>query len=195
VQASLLHTGAYHQAPYMLQYPGQQRQEPSGAAARGFGPTDRLYRAQDGWFYLRAADIAQFDAVEGMGQISTSGDPITALEQAFAMVPASVWIDRLRRAGIPAHVLQTLPATMADARAIDQMFSITRDSSAFGAIRTIGRSFTMSPNPPRILPLAPMPGADSRAVLSAWIGPALTERLFDSGTASDALPPDVMIVW
>ncbi len=195
VQASLMHTGAYHQAPYMLNYSGLSRNEPRGIGARGFAATDRLYRASDKWFFCRVSSFAQFDAVEGLADISRSADPEAALEQVFATMRADLWTGRLLRARVPAHTLQVLPEVMQDSRVTGQMFSIQRNHPEFGMISTIGPVFSLSPNPPRIVPLAPLPGADSRSVLNERLGADDTDRLFESHTAANALPADAMIVW
>jgi crotonobetainyl-CoA:carnitine CoA-transferase CaiB-like acyl-CoA transferase len=195
VQASLMHTGAYHQAPYMLSYQGQQRREPRGLAARGFAATDRLYRASDRWLYCRASTFAEFDVVEGLSGISSTPDPEAALEQAFRTTRADVWTSRLLHARIPAHTLQNLPVVMEDSRVIGQFFSIERTHSHFGAVRTIGPVYAMSPNPALIVPLAPLPGTDSHPVLSEWIGLAEADQLLASQAASNSLPPDQMVVW
>jgi crotonobetainyl-CoA:carnitine CoA-transferase CaiB-like acyl-CoA transferase len=195
VAASLMQTGAYHQAPYMLNWAGGGEQAPRGPAARGFAANDRLFRGSDRWFYCKFTEFAEFDAIEGLAGIASALDPEAALERAFATAPADVWTGRLIRALIPAHVLHHLPDVMADSRVIGQLFSIEREHADFGLIRTIGPVFSLSTNPPRIVPLAPLPGADTRLLLLEQVGPDAIGRLFQSRTAADALPADAMIVW
>ncbi len=53
VTASLAQTATYHQATFMLDYPGRGRPaEPRGPEALGDGPFQRYYQVRDGWIFL-----------------------------------------------------------------------------------------------------------------------------------------------
>jgi crotonobetainyl-CoA:carnitine CoA-transferase CaiB-like acyl-CoA transferase len=52
IGASLAQTATYHQAAFMVDFPGYAAAEPRGYHVLGVGPLQRFYRARDRWFFL-----------------------------------------------------------------------------------------------------------------------------------------------
>jgi crotonobetainyl-CoA:carnitine CoA-transferase CaiB-like acyl-CoA transferase len=142
VRASLSGTGTYLQIPFMLDYPGHARHEPRGEQATGWGPLYRLYRARDAWFFLAAPDHAALAAVEGL-----EGVDVAELETRVADQPAATWVERLRRAGVSAHVHRAVAENMLDPVAQARGLSVVRQHEGVGSVRNVGRSGRLSRTP------------------------------------------------
>ena len=107
-QAATLNQGAYL---FLITSEGAAGEEPSGVAGFGWNALQRLYRAEDGWFFLgarfdQAADLATVPGLEGLTAWKSAPDPDGALAGAlaarFATAPLSRWIEPLRTGGIGA---------------------------------------------------------------------------------------------
>jgi crotonobetainyl-CoA:carnitine CoA-transferase CaiB-like acyl-CoA transferase len=182
VRATLTQTATLHQAPYMLDYKGKVWDEPRGLDARGWGLLQRMYQAQDGWFFVGASarQIAALDGVEGLGGTGNlTGDQLgVELERRFAAAPRETWVARLQAAGIGSHALLNLIDLVNDPTAQQQ-------GSVYYEAR--GESKTpMSAPAPRLsgtpirgdLPVARMPGIDAPSILQdLGIGDRLQELI------------------
>jgi crotonobetainyl-CoA:carnitine CoA-transferase CaiB-like acyl-CoA transferase len=195
VETSLMHAGAYHQSPYMIQYSGQRRNEIGGLSATGWAPLDRIYRAADGWFYLRADDRESLARVEGLSPPDSASALEAYLEQVAQSCSADIWVERLRRAGIAAHAMVTIDQLMESDYARARRLSIVRTHSGVGEARTIGPVMRFSVTPARIPSPAPSPGWDTRAILTELYGAEAAEAMIDAGVAAERLSADAMIVW
>jgi crotonobetainyl-CoA:carnitine CoA-transferase CaiB-like acyl-CoA transferase len=195
VQTSLMQAGAYHQSPYMLSYAGQTRREIGGLFATGWGPLNRLYRAVDGWFFLKAPDEPSIARVEGLRPPVSLAGLEAYLEQIFQRDPADIWVQRLLRAGIAAHTMVTVDQAMESDYVVKQGLSIVRDHPGVGKARTIGPIISFSVTPMRVLNPAPAPGWDTRAVLTRLYDDKRANALIEADVAAESLPEDTMIVW
>ncbi|MGE0060110.1 MAG: CaiB/BaiF CoA transferase family protein, partial [Dehalococcoidia bacterium] len=171
VQASLARTGTYHQIPFMLGYEGKTWDEPRGREVKGYGPTDRLFRASDRWFYLaapRPEEVARLGDVEGLGGIDVSSPALeSSLAEVFADDTAEAWVARLTAAGVAAAVVLQLEEVMDEAWVAESGLSVWRDHPGVGVVRSPGPAPRLSLTPVRVPSPAPLPGWDAQAVLAA----------------------------
>ena len=161
VQSSLSQTATYHQTPYMLDYAGKVYDEPRGWMAKGTGPLQRFYRAQDGWFFLGARDEDAGRVQEAVG-VKVLDD----LEARFPDRPVAHWVDLLREAGVSAQAVVSLPDLMADPWVREHGLSVSQCSEEVGEVTYPGSSVQMSDTPVRLGPPVRQPGADGPAVLA-----------------------------
>jgi crotonobetainyl-CoA:carnitine CoA-transferase CaiB-like acyl-CoA transferase len=168
VHASLAQTATYHQAPHMLDYHGRVANEPHGYEALGIGPLQRFYQARDGWFFLAATgkDAARLNAVEGLQTANLEASTLEqALEARFAELPAAVWVDRLRQAGVSAHAVVPVAALMVDPWVRSQGLSVTQTVEDAGEVTMPGLSVRLSATPMRLGSPPRRPGADAMSIL------------------------------
>jgi crotonobetainyl-CoA:carnitine CoA-transferase CaiB-like acyl-CoA transferase len=168
VHASLAQTATYHQAPYMLAYQGRVSREPRGYEALGTGPLQRFYQARDGWFFLAATapEASRLEAVEGLQTAGLTALTLEhALEAQFAKRPARVWVDRLRQAGVSAHVVVPVAELMADPWVRSHDLSITQTVEDVGDVTMPGLSVRLSATPMRLGSPPHPPGSDAEAIL------------------------------
>jgi crotonobetainyl-CoA:carnitine CoA-transferase CaiB-like acyl-CoA transferase len=169
--ASLAHTGTYHQAAFMFDFPGYQPTEPRGYLALGEGPLQRYYRAADRWFFLAArhedrqalSDVTRRPEVAGL-----TGDPLAAaLEAAFAESDARTVVDLLVAADIAAHVVVPVGELMTDPLVRSRGLSVTQQVVGAGGCTMPGVSARLSDTPARVGDAPRRPGEDAAAVLAA----------------------------
>ena len=132
VRSSLSQTATYHQTPYMLDYEGKSYDEPRGWEALGTGPLQRFYQAEDGWFFLgarpsEAGRVAEAVGLAGRGRRRRrAGAGAGGDASPRARRPA--WVERLRAAGISAHVVVQLPDLMLDPWVREHGLSVTQEA-------------------------------------------------------------------
>jgi crotonobetainyl-CoA:carnitine CoA-transferase CaiB-like acyl-CoA transferase len=179
INIALVETATYHQAPYLLEYPGKVwNTEPRGPEALGWSPLQRLYRARDTWLFVGARSFANLARVEGLEDASDEA----ALERRFAQEPAALWIARLRSADIGAHATAHVEDLMQDEWVRAHGLSLTQHIEGLGQMTMPGVAARLSRTPLRVGdPVHPV-GADAPAVLNS-IGLAdELDRLVDEGT-------------
>ena len=161
-QASLCQTATYHQTPYMLDYKGYEDTQPRGYGALGTGPTNRYYKASDGWFFLAVPrqDSAKLSQVEGLGDCSPAD-----LEARFEIDTVETWVRRIRDAGLSAHAVVHVKELMTDASVIARGLSVSQHVEGVGETTAPGLSVRLSRTPMR-LGEAHQPGADAEAILT-----------------------------
>jgi crotonobetainyl-CoA:carnitine CoA-transferase CaiB-like acyl-CoA transferase len=121
--ASLCHAATFQQLGYAIGFGGRIWAEPSGTAAVGWGPLNRLYRASDRWFYLWAEGegaVKRLATVEGLEPVDVDAgehELAVALEAVFAVGTAAQWVGRLVAAAVPAQVVLTVDEARADEHA------------------------------------------------------------------------------
>jgi crotonobetainyl-CoA:carnitine CoA-transferase CaiB-like acyl-CoA transferase len=166
-QASLCQTATYQQTPYMLDYKGYVATEPRGYGALGTGPLNRFYQARDRWFFLAVPkiDAGKLASVEGLQDLEGSASKLdAALEQRFAGDDASVWVERLREAGLSAQAVVPVAELMTDPYVKQRGLSVSQDVEGVGATTAPGLSVRLSRTPMR-LGEPHRPGADAAAIL------------------------------
>jgi crotonobetainyl-CoA:carnitine CoA-transferase CaiB-like acyl-CoA transferase len=187
VEAALAFTGTLLQSAYLQEYAGKRWDEPRGREARGSGPLQRMYRAEDGWLYLgaQARQRAALGSVPGLaGCESLDGSALAAfLEERFATGTVDAWVSALAAAGVGAHrVVTSIPDLMKDSWVVAHGLSVTRRHDLGQDITTIGPGARLSRTP--VVPGRPAatPGADAEAVLDQ-VGLADTlGQLCEAGT-------------
>ena len=107
VNMALSRMATLHQLPFMLAYEGQTWDEPCGTKAVGWGPSDRLYRASDGWFYLACPPSSFREKICSVARLEQAGDvPDAALEEwlenRFASLTTEACVEALSASGIAA---------------------------------------------------------------------------------------------
>ena len=171
VEASLCQTATYHQTPYVLDYEGAASDEPRGYEALGTSSLNRFYRAQDGWFFVaaRPEDASRLCAIEGLHvdglDPRDAGKIERMLEEAFAHAPASVWVERLREAGMAAHEKVTVAELMADPLVRERGLSVTQHIEEAGDATMPGLSVHLSCTPMRLGDRCHRPGSDGATIL------------------------------
>ena len=152
----------------MLDYQGRVANEPRGYEALGTGPLQRFYQARDGWFFLAAteADASRLGAVEGLQTANLEASQLEqALEARFAELPAAVWVDRLRQAGVSAHAVVPVAELMVDPWVRSHGLSVTQTVEDVGDVTMPGLSVSLSATPMRLGGPPHRPGADAGAIL------------------------------
>ena len=151
VGASLAHTAALYQTPYMLSYADKKLEETGGLGCLGHGPLERFYKASDRWFFLFASNIEVLSAVEGLeGLTLLSPDQIEAvLERRLKHLTAATWVERFA-SGAPycgAHVNNTIDDAMRDTWACRHGLSRDVDFPYAGPGRLVGPAKRLSRTP------------------------------------------------
>jgi crotonobetainyl-CoA:carnitine CoA-transferase CaiB-like acyl-CoA transferase len=180
VYASLAQTGTYHQASFLLGYPGQTRTQPRGPEILGTGPLQRYYRANDGWFFLGADDtqlatVCTAAGVSAKAAADTAGDAdlvgLERIEQllatAFALDSAEGWVTVLRAVGVGAHKVVELADLMVDPWARTNGLSVVQMTDEAGEVTLPGIALRFSDTPPMLGKPAGRPGEDAESVLAA----------------------------
>ena len=169
VLSSLAQTAMYHQTPYMLDYAGKTYDEPRGWEALGTGALQRFYQARDGWFFLgaRPEEAGRVGEVVGVPSAAglDDGALAAALEARFVEDARSVWVDRLREAGLSAQAVVRLPELMTDPWVREHGLSVSQESEEAGEVTYPGPSTRLSETPVRLGQPARQPGADGVDVL------------------------------
>jgi len=187
VEAALAFTGTMLQSAYLQEYAGKRWDEPRGREARGSGPLQRMYRAEDGWLYLgaRGNQRAALGQVAGLGgSEALEGAALEAfLTERFAARAVDAWVASLTAAGIGAHrVVTSIPSVMTDPWVAAHNLSVTRQHDSGEMITTTGPGARLSRTP--VVPGRPAatPGADAESVLGQiGLADALGE-LCETGT-------------
>jgi len=167
VRSALAYTGTLLQSPFMQAYEGKRWDEPRGQDTLGFGPLQRLYRAEDGWFFLGAHE-AQTTALLSALRLEASEDLEAALEARFASMSADVAIATVLAAGAGAHAVRGVAENMEGDWLTGRGISITRPHDGPGRVRTTGPSPRLSRTPVQPGAPASAPGADGPAVLEQF---------------------------
>jgi crotonobetainyl-CoA:carnitine CoA-transferase CaiB-like acyl-CoA transferase len=142
----------------------------------GWSPLQRLYQASDGWVFVgaRPEQLSNLSGADG-------------LEAMLHSAPADTCVERLRRLGIGAHRLVSIPELMRDPWVVHHGLSITRRHDTGEEITTVGPAPRLSRTPVRPGRPAASPGLDAADVLRE-IGrqPRLTELLARGVVAIEA---------
>ncbi len=170
VNSSLSRTATMLQMPYMMGFDGRRRNEPRGPDALGWGAFDRLYRANDGWFYFadhgpgtrdKVASVAGLDSVSDVGD----SDIEEWLEERLAKRSVAEWVDVLNGSGIGAHRYTGLAERLAGGITWDRRLLTVEDHPGIG--KAIGMGVPLvgkNPNDQRPL-VARRPGMDTIDIL------------------------------
>jgi crotonobetainyl-CoA:carnitine CoA-transferase CaiB-like acyl-CoA transferase len=179
VTASLAQTATYHQATFMLDYPGRQHNpEPRGPEALGSGPFQRYYQVRDGWIFL-GMKPSQWPALQSVpwltaaAEVSPADAPSpddegaveAALSAALAEQSAAEAVQALREAGVGAHEVLTTEQVMTSEPARKLGLSLTQESEEFGPVVMPGLTVRLSESPLVLGRAAGRAGSDAESVL------------------------------
>ena len=95
----------------------------------------------------------------------TESELADALEQQFGRQPASVWVTRLREAGLSAQEVVPVARLMADPSVRAQGLSLEQDVEGLGPATMPGPSVHLSDTPMRAGDRVHVPGSDAQAIL------------------------------
>ena len=186
VDSGLALTAGLLQSPYFLDYDGYRRDDPEGAAVRGYAASSRLYQAADGWLYLHCPDDAAYRAMLTLTGLTGVSDDAAA--DAIAEAIGGNTVEHWSRTLWPAGVSVTPNLNMEDYRhdpVVRQAgFIVTREHSVWGSVDHSGTTARLSATPPRLGPPAPYFGMHTDDILSeAGYSPARIAELKASGAA------------
>lgn len=191
------------QMPFCFDYHGRAPfDEPSGPAARGYHALHRLYRAQDCWIVIAAAekDLPRFKNVESLERIAALCEPerVEVLSAIIATAPAKLWMERFQKAGIGAAICDNIEAIRAaTSRPADGTPGTDRGSYSFSvfADHPSGHAVTHL-DPYAVRPVdgliyarspAEKYGASTREVVKALgLTDAAVDELITGGTISES---------
>jgi crotonobetainyl-CoA:carnitine CoA-transferase CaiB-like acyl-CoA transferase len=144
-------TGAGQQAEAALAYTATVLQSatlhtdvPPVGESLGWSPSQRLYRASDGWLYVGGRAFAETE---------------------FASVSVASALERLADEGVAAHRLVPIDELMQDPWVTAHGLSITRRHDTGETITTVGPAARLSRTPLEPGRPAPSPGTDAKAIL------------------------------
>jgi crotonobetainyl-CoA:carnitine CoA-transferase CaiB-like acyl-CoA transferase len=184
VSTSLADTACALQSMYLQDYAGKTWDEPRGQDALGSGPLNRLYCANDGWFFFAAPEslLPALERVPGLQGIGAAkGKALEALlEERFAAASADEWSARLLAAGAGAHRVTTSGQMMTDPWAREHGLSVTREHDGIGLMTHIGPSPRLSRTPAQPGRPTPPPGADAASILAEIGRAGDLDRLVES---------------
>ena len=147
-RSSLAAAGQLIQAAYLVAHTGPRPTEPSGRAAKGEGPTYRVYATGDGWVFVvvppeRLVDLGRVIGVETITALSVD-DLAEVLSEALGARPTAYWQARLAPLGITVQPLRTL-AHQRDLHGTTQRAPWSASSYHFTTVadHAVGRAVTL----------------------------------------------------
>jgi formyl-CoA transferase len=159
----------------------------TGEVPRGLGTAHRLnapyqaFRASDGYFTVGAAndnlwprfarllglaDLVsdpRFDTVPG--RLRHRAELEALIEAVTIEAPRAHWLERCEAVGVPAGPINSVPEALDDAHALARGMVQTLLDPRLGSVRALGNPVKMSATPPRVRSAAPVPGAETEAIL------------------------------
>ena len=167
---SLSRMATLNQLPFMIAFEGHVWDEPSGPAAVGWGASDRLYSANDGWFYLASPvtdfrqRLASIEALAGVDEV-VDDDLEAWLSERFAARTVDESVDAVLAAGIAAHRYLSIIEASTDPISFAVNAVAIQDHPGLG--KALGAAFPKWGNDDErcTLLVARRPGMDTRAIL------------------------------
>jgi crotonobetainyl-CoA:carnitine CoA-transferase CaiB-like acyl-CoA transferase len=200
VHTSLAQGAQLAQVTHLYSHAGRTWSEPSGQGALGEDALSRLHRAADGWFFVAVPpeQTEAFFRVVGLPAPAPGAAVPAPLAQALVerlrQRSRAHWVAALRAEGFGAHEVLTLaelkqvgPADLAglEARAAD-MACVRRPHASGTEVETVAPRYVRSREVKlKLLPLPPLPGADTRAtLLSLGLTPQEVDALVREGVVA-----------
>ncbi|MCK8646704.1 CaiB/BaiF CoA transferase family protein [Mycobacterium colombiense] len=169
VGSSLAHTASLYGLPFMVAHGGRDWDDPGGLKFVGYGPTERLYRATDGWFFLAAPESLDvrraLATVEGLEGLDSDDDLESQLAARFSTASATTWATRLAAAGFGAHKWNSIEEAMEDQWARSNGLSVDVTFADGFAGRLVGPAPRLSDTPMRMGAPAQAMGAETMEIL------------------------------
>lgn len=164
IDASLAKTAGVIQSMFLIDHDNKEWSEPAGPMALGFGPTQSLYRCDDGWIYLGADSPEQLEPILGAGV--PESELGVGVAEWCEQRSGSDAVEELIKHGLGAHKLTWLNDAMSDPVVVRRGLSVVREQGSIGLLRTTGpgpwfsRSMVATGSP------AGTPGADAASILA-----------------------------
>ena len=174
ITASLAQTATYHQATFMLDYPGKPRTgEPRGPGALGDGPFQHYYQVRDGWIFV-GMKPSQWPSLRSVPWLAAAAEVSpadaaaveAALSAALAERTAADAVEVLQEAGIGAHEVLTTEQVMTREPAMKLGLSLIQQSEEFGPVVQPGLTVRLSESPLVLGRPAGRAGSDAESVLA-----------------------------
>ncbi|MGH1491512.1 MAG: CaiB/BaiF CoA transferase family protein [Acidimicrobiales bacterium] len=179
IDASLAKTAGMLQSMFLIGHDEKQWTEPAGPMALGFGPTQSLYRCDDGWIFLGADGPKQLEPILGPSGPDDLGPKIAEWCEQRSTTDA---VEHLIKHGMGAHELAWLNDAMSDPVVVRRGLSVIREHGSIGLLRTNGpgpwfsRSMVATGSP------ASLPGSDAASVLAEINRAGEIDELARAGT-------------
>lgn len=138
VEAALAYTAT------ILQSATLHKDVPPVGESLGWSPSQRLYRASDGWFFAAGQSFAEAE---------------------FTSTSVASAVERLNALGVAAHRLVPIRELMQDPWVTAHGLSITRRHDTGETITTVGPAARLSRTPVQAGRPAPSPGTDAKEIL------------------------------
>ena len=169
VQACLSRSSTLAQLPYMLTYEGKAWDEPSGPDTWGFSFADRIYKAKDSYFYLKAEPEA-LRAEPALSAVDWEREDIDRqLEALFAQGEAAAWLDKLNKNGIMSRRCRIYSKEPPEeAYAFERGISKREEHPGLGLLRTTHCAPRLSLTPPQPGYPSSAPGSDTQRFLEEF---------------------------
>ncbi len=185
VRTALARTALTLQSAIFHDYVGKTWDEPRGQDAIGEGPLQRIYQANDGWFFLGATqdDLPKMEHDAGLKGIRDLGEKEleAALEEQFLQGSCAEWVQKLNAAGAGAHVLVSVEDAMDSDIANQRGVSMTREVPGVGMMTHMAPGSYLSRSPITAGRPASPPGSDAESVLAQIGMLGDMRRLVESG--------------
>ena len=170
VQACLSRSSTLAQLPFMLGYDGKVWDEPAGPDAAGYGPLDRIFKAKDGSFYLKAESTAALRSIPLLAGMPEEPEAFaSALEARCPEGTVDGWLSILTGEGVCARKCRRYQAEPPE-EDYAKMRGITRREyhPGVGMLRTSHGAPRLSLTPPLIACPSPAPGGDTEWFLKEY---------------------------
>ena len=170
VQACLSRSSTLAQLPFMLGYDGKVWDEPAGPDCTGYGPLDRIFKAKDGCFYLKAESTDALRAIPLLAGMPEEAKAFAAsLEARCPEGTVEGWLSILKAPGVCARKCRRYQAEPPEEDYV-KMRGITRREyhPGVGMLRTNHGAPRLSLTPPLIVCPSPAPGGDTEWFLRQY---------------------------
>ena len=170
VQACLSRSSTLAQLPFMLDYAGKVWDEPAGPDCVGYGPLDRLYRACDGVFYLKAESTEALRAIPLLSGMPEEPEAFAAaLEARVKTGSVEGWLAVLNAPGVTVRRCRKYQAEPpAEEYAKQRGLTRWEYHPGMGMVRTTHSPRRLSLTPPGLAFPSPVPGGDTEWFLNRY---------------------------
>ena len=168
VQACLSRSSTLAQLPFMLGWEGKTWDEPKGPKAMGYGPLDRIFKAQDGWFYLVAKDTTAIRSIPLLSGLPEGPEALSAaLESMVSQGTTDAWVRLLDTPGITVRRCRFYQAEPPEEDYAKARGLTKREyHPGIGMLRTTHSPARLSLTPTIAVHPSPAPGADTEWFLA-----------------------------
>lgn len=207
VHTALSYTASTLQSPFLVDFPGFERDELEGPYIQGQSALDHLYQASDGWLALVVADdgdwhkltsLQEFQQLSGNLKFTTSESRLAndsylkqCLMDIFLKAPVAKWLASLSMAGVSATCCSTLYDFYDDPAILDEGSVVSRPHHWLGDVQHAGLGVKLSRTPQKLGNPAPLVGEHTTGMLSELLGYSgeRIEALLQDKIIEEGIPP------